>query len=308
MRVPDHALVQWAARTFGDEVATRVISPLVADWAKDLETAASPSAHRTAWLRGAVAFARCTVSVGLRAARPQRADLPPLTRGVAVACGSLALGVGVLVTPYLPWWLDRGAAFLPVLRHVVLIAVALALPFSLLPAALLLGSRAAGPATWRARAALTGAAVTTAAVWRSGRGGPCRRSVMTSGTRSDGRCRARRLPTTRRRSASPRSATRSMERPGLSSNGVAEPRRRTSGRRRCCSWVGVSVAAGGEHRWPCWRAGGSCRSPSPSPISRLRHLSPHSMRWDGCRRPSSQRPPSGAPSDLRPGHAPSRPE
>lgn len=199
--MPESALVRWSARTFGHDVAARVFSPLVADWARDVEAAPSTPTRRSAWLQGTAAFAGCTLSVAVSAAVPRRGDLAPLVGGLAVAGGFLALGVGVLLTPYLPWWLNRGAAFLPVLRHIVLIALAFALPFSLLPAALLLGSRVTGPGAWRARAALTGAAVTVTASWRSGRGGPCRRCTAISGARWTARAPGSRPPTTRQCSA-----------------------------------------------------------------------------------------------------------
>ena len=164
MQLRASALVQWSARTFGHDVATRVFSPLVADWAREVEAAQSTPARRSAWLRGATAFALCTLSVGTTAAWPRLEDWRHLARSLAVGGGFLALGVAVLLTPFIPWWLDRGAAFLPVLQHLVLIALMFALPFSLLPAALLLGSRVTGPATWRARATLAGAAVAIAAL------------------------------------------------------------------------------------------------------------------------------------------------
>lgn len=169
MELPASALLQWSARTFGEDAAGRVFAPLVADWAGELEAAPSTAARRSAWIRGAAAFARCALLVGATEAWPRREDQRDLAHSLAAAGGFLVLGIGVLMTPYLPWWLDRGREFLPVLSHLVLIALAFALPFALLPAALLLGSRATGPGAWRARAALAGGVVAVTmclAVWQ----------------------------------------------------------------------------------------------------------------------------------------------
>ena len=149
------SIVRWATRAFGQDVATRVFEPLLADWQRELLMTPSVRGRVRAWLAGAVAVLRCTIAVGIRAAAPRVEDWPRLGHGVAVAAGFLVLGIGLLLAPFVPWWINRGGVFGRLVLDLVPATVGFALPFALLPAAMTIGSKAQGPASWRARVAVT---------------------------------------------------------------------------------------------------------------------------------------------------------
>lgn len=156
------SIVRWATRAFGQDVATRVFEPLLADWQRELLMTPSVLGRVRAWLAGAVAVLRCTIAVGIRAAAPRVEDWPRLGHGVAVAAGFLVLGIGLLLVPFVPWWINRGGVFGRLVLDLVPTTIGFALPFALVPAAMVVGSTTRGPASWRARAVMTiGALATT---------------------------------------------------------------------------------------------------------------------------------------------------
>ncbi len=161
-----HALLRWTARTFGDDAATLVFEPLIADWQQERRAACSRTARALAWLRGAAALLCCLAAVGISHAVPRAEDRPRVGRSAAVAFAFLLLGTAVLLVPFLPWWLDRGWVFGRLAMDLLPTTLGFAWPLALVPAAVRLGatSRDARLA-WRARAILLlAAAGTTAAL------------------------------------------------------------------------------------------------------------------------------------------------
>ncbi|MBL8139003.1 MAG: hypothetical protein JNL48_20445 [Acidobacteria bacterium] len=163
--LPAHALLRWTARTFGDDVATRVFEPLVADWQRDVTAAGSRPGRLGRQLRGAAALLRCLCAVGVQAARPEPGDWPRLARSAVTGAVFMLLGNALLLAPFVGWWMDRGWTFAPLALDLVPTTMAFAWPFALVPAVIRLAAAATdGRAVWRGRLYAVGVAIATVTV------------------------------------------------------------------------------------------------------------------------------------------------
>lgn len=157
-------LLAWTARVFGDDVATRVFEPLLADWQCEVSGVQSARGRALAWVRGCAALLRCVIAVGMDRAVPHALDWCRFARSGTVALAFLLLGTFVLLVPFLPWWLNRGWTFGRLLIDLLPTTLGFAWPFALVPASLRLSSELRDArASWRARVAVTLAAVMTTA-------------------------------------------------------------------------------------------------------------------------------------------------
>ena len=138
MAQPFAVILHWAGRVFGDDVCARVFAPLVADWAHEQRHAA------TWWRRGLTAWRWTLALVTTVACVSWRHDAPgwraTRTLGLFSAFGTIAL-----IAPFFQ--------YLPGPPHAVRLvgyltpqAVALALPFAVLPVAMIMGA-VASPAS-----------------------------------------------------------------------------------------------------------------------------------------------------------------
>lgn len=100
-RLSAPALLRWTARTFGDDAATRVFEPLIADWQRQWRTEDRSSGRRmVATVRGGIAFLRTCAHVGWQMGGP--AHLPARGRVAALttAFGFASLGAVALAVPF----------------------------------------------------------------------------------------------------------------------------------------------------------------------------------------------------------------
>jgi hypothetical protein len=154
-------LLAWAARVFGAHAAKRVFAPLVADWRHEVRVA-SPRRRPAVSLRWSLAFVRVCAATAWRSAWSPAADTPVEWRVSLAMIGFATAGTAILLVPFARWLTRPGVA--PFLIYVVPQALALALPFALLPAAVALGRAALDGSTGAARRRLAHVVAATAAV------------------------------------------------------------------------------------------------------------------------------------------------
>jgi hypothetical protein len=127
------ALIRWATRLFGGEIAERVFVPLVADWQHDLAGRSTLRTRAVAHVRWAAAGVRAAILVGIDLAAPRRwpAGAPgPVRRALLVCALSSTAGVlmsQVLRLHVLAWRELTAGLVLALLANVVTIASPLAL-------------------------------------------------------------------------------------------------------------------------------------------------------------------------------------
>lgn len=94
------SLVRWSARVFGDDVASRVFAPLVADWQRELEKAETPLLLWALLCRGALASVVACVVVGAHIAA---SSLRSMRRPSAVFYGfTVACAAVLILTAFVP--------------------------------------------------------------------------------------------------------------------------------------------------------------------------------------------------------------
>lgn len=159
MRTRGSSLVDWSARTFGDDMAVRVFAPLVADWQQEFAHAPHAAARLTSALRGLLAFGVAAFSVGVSLSTTGPADWSTLRRGAVLLAGFACLGGGLLLVPFAPWLGAKGTLFLRTVPFLLPSIAALSLPFALVPAAMALAAGTRPSTRWRHRATVGLAAV-----------------------------------------------------------------------------------------------------------------------------------------------------
>lgn len=140
MRGPDEVVARWAARLFGDDIAARVFAPMAADWQHELHGRAAGVARHATHARWLAAIAWTCVGTAWHFGLRGNATREPVRlAGTVLAFG--AIGTISLLIPFARWAWER-----PDVAHLTPLlvpqALAMALPFTLVPAAMRLGATA----------------------------------------------------------------------------------------------------------------------------------------------------------------------
>lgn len=130
------AILRWTARAFGDDTATRVFEPLVADWQREWTTSPTALARGRSLISGSLSCLAAAVASAWQGSWRWEASNARQAAGLVVSF--FLGGVALLLLAYIPRSAPGGLAllFLPA-------CAALALPATCLPVALWAGARAA---------------------------------------------------------------------------------------------------------------------------------------------------------------------
>lgn len=145
------AIVRWGGRVFGAQVAARILEPLVADWEHELQQPQTRWRRCSGAVRWAAALLRTVAAVAWSATiRPDDAA-PPAWRAISVLVLFSCAGTILLMLPFLSWASIGVARMVRALPLLIPQAGAIALPFAILPAAMVFGAaeRSRRPGAWR---------------------------------------------------------------------------------------------------------------------------------------------------------------
>lgn len=145
-------LLRLAYRLLDAEVVNRVLEPLVADWQYEQRCAATISARRLVAVRWMAAVLWTVLMLSWRAGA---ASASPGWRAVRAMTLSAAVGLPLLIAPFWSYLTFGSLSFARLTVYLIPQAIALAVPFSLLPGAMVLGASAMGQTVVRARRQLT---------------------------------------------------------------------------------------------------------------------------------------------------------
>jgi len=162
MTPPFAAILRAAAWLFGDDTSARVFAPFVADWDHEQRHAA------TSWRRGLIA-ARWTLALVTTAACMSWRHTSPGWRAARAMAGFFILGTVILIAPFFRHLPSGRPHVLQLIGFLTPQAVGLALPFALLPAAILLGTAATPELQAKAAIALAWPIGLAILGWRIGR-------------------------------------------------------------------------------------------------------------------------------------------
>jgi hypothetical protein len=144
------ALLRWTSRTFGDDAATRVFEPLVADWQRERRGAPTVSRRVMRDLSGMAALVTTAAHMATRLAMPwhlPRRDVDAIGRTlISYAATGLALGLA----PFVLVPIVSGPLRLAFLASMAPAVLAVSLAVALLPTAAAIARRSRGG--WPTRA------------------------------------------------------------------------------------------------------------------------------------------------------------
>ena len=133
MAQPFAAIVHWAGRVFGDDICARVFAPLLADWAYEQR-------HAGTWWRRSLTASRWTLALVTTALCVAWRHDAPAWRATRTLGLFSAVGTVALIAPFSPHLASGPPHAMRLVGYLVPQAVALALPFAVLPVAMLLGA------------------------------------------------------------------------------------------------------------------------------------------------------------------------
>lgn len=156
------AILRWTARLFGDDAATRVFEPLMADWQHAYAVAPNATAKLSAFLQGLVALGMSVLTVAAHRSLSGPVDHGAIRRGAAYVCGFAALGAALLILPFAPWIGHRPHLFMLAMPSLLPSLAAFSMPFALVPGAMALAASTRSTTAFRHRAMAGLAAILTA--------------------------------------------------------------------------------------------------------------------------------------------------
>lgn len=137
------AILGWTARIFGKDAATRVFEPLLADYEHELALASTRWRRRLVTVRWSVALAKTLSWTSWHQGSPS-------WRATWAMCFFTLAGTVALIAPFSRMAFSQEISW-PVVAYLAPQALGLALPFSVLPVALILGAAATSSSTDRLR-------------------------------------------------------------------------------------------------------------------------------------------------------------
>lgn len=143
-------VLRWAARLFGAEMAARVFQPLVADWQRERQAAATAPRRVMRDLSGMAALVATAAQVAARLAMPwhlPRHDVEAIGRTLVIY-GATGLALGL--APFVLVPVVSGPLRLAFLARMAPAVLAVSLPVALLPTAAAIARRSRG--RWQTRA------------------------------------------------------------------------------------------------------------------------------------------------------------
>jgi hypothetical protein len=128
-------ILHWATRLFGEDVSGRIVAPLLADWSHEQRQTA------TSWRRG-LNTSRWTLALITTAAGVSWRHASPGWRATRVLGLFSAVGTVVLIAPFFQYLPSGSPQAARLAGYLTPQALALAVPFSVLPVAMVLGAAA----------------------------------------------------------------------------------------------------------------------------------------------------------------------